>query len=76
MDVTVAEAKDRLPELISAMEGGEAVVITRLGKPVAQIAPPPPERRQVRFGTLRGKIHLKLGWDKPLSEEEFLSGDF
>ena len=38
MDVSIAEAKNRLPELIRAVEQGE-VVITRHGKPVAQIAP-------------------------------------
>ena len=35
MDVSVAEAKNRLPKLIRAVEQGEAVVITRNGKPVA-----------------------------------------
>ena len=39
MDVSIAEAKNRLPELIRAVEQGEEVVITRHGKPVAQIAP-------------------------------------
>jgi prevent-host-death family protein len=76
MDVSIAEAKNRLPELIRAVEGGEQVVITRHGKPVAQIAPPPPARRQVRYDTMRGRIHMKPGWDRPLTEDEFLSGDF
>jgi prevent-host-death family protein len=39
MDVNVAEAKNRLPELIRLMENGE-IVITRHGKPVAQIIGP------------------------------------
>lgn len=76
MDVSIAEAKDRLSELIRAVEGGEQVVITRHGKPVAQITPPPPPRRVVRFGTMRGRIHMKPGWDRPLTVDEFLSGDF
>lgn len=41
MEVSIAEAKNRLPELIRAVENGEKVVITRHGKPVAQITPPP-----------------------------------
>ena len=35
MDVSIAEAKNRLPELIRAVEEGGKVVITRHGKPVA-----------------------------------------
>jgi antitoxin (DNA-binding transcriptional repressor) of toxin-antitoxin stability system len=76
MDVSIAEAKNRLPELIRAVEGGEKVVITRHGKPVAQLARPPAARRRVRFGAMRGRIHLKPGWDRPLTEDQFLSGDF
>lgn len=72
MDVSVAEAKNRLPELIRAMEGGETVVITRHGKPVAQIAPPPPGRRTIRWGTMRDRIKLLPGWDDPITEEELL----
>jgi prevent-host-death family protein len=50
MEVSTAEAKNRVPELIRIVEGGEQVVITRHGRPVAQIAPPPPERRKPRLG--------------------------
>jgi prevent-host-death family protein len=76
MDVSIAQAKNRLTELIRAVEDGEQVIITRHGKPVAQIAPPPPARRKIQWGTMRGRIHLKPGWDRPLTEDEFLSGDF
>jgi len=50
MDVSVAEAKRRLPELIHAMEEGEKIVITRHGKPVAQLAPPPLRAAQGAVG--------------------------
>lgn len=42
---TVAEAKNKLPELIKRAEKGEDVVITRHGQPVAEIRPiqPPPK---------------------------------
>jgi prevent-host-death family protein len=76
MDVSIAEAKNRLTQLIRAVENGERVVITRNGKPVAQLAPPPPERRQVRLGTMRGRIHLQPGWDKPMTLDEFMAGEF
>jgi prevent-host-death family protein len=75
MDVSVAEAKNRLPELIRLVETGEPIIITRHGKPVAQLLPPPPERRQVRYGTMRGRIHVSPGALDPIDEDRFLRGD-
>ena len=66
MDVSIVEAKNRLPELIRAVEEGEKVVITRHGKPVAQLSPPPPERRPVRLGGMKDRIQLLPGWDAPI----------
>ena len=75
MDVSIAEAKNRLSELIRAVEGGEGVVITRHGKPVARLAPPPPERRRVRLGAMKDRIHLLPGWDDPIDLDRFLAGE-
>jgi prevent-host-death family protein len=75
MDVSIVEAKNRLPELIRAVEQGEKVVITRHGKPVAQLGPPPPERRPVRLGGMRDRIELLPGFDAPIDLERFLDGD-
>ncbi|MGA9070070.1 MAG: type II toxin-antitoxin system prevent-host-death family antitoxin [Terracidiphilus sp.] len=72
MDVSIAEAKNRFTDLIRIVADGEQVVITRHGRPVAQIAPPPPERRKVRLGGMKGKIRLLPGWDDPITEEELL----
>ena len=78
MNVAIADAQDQLSELIQAVEQGQEVVITRDGTPVAQLtpAPLPPKRGQVRLGTMRDRIKLKPGWDRPLSLEEFLQGGF
>lgn len=75
MDVSTAEAKNRLPELIRAVEGGERVIITRHGQPVAELGPPPPKRRKVRLGTMKGRIRLLPGWDAPVDLDKFLEGD-
>ena len=72
MEVSTAEAKNRLPELIRAVEDGEQVVITRHGRPVAQIAPPPPALRKPVLGGMKGRIRLLPGWDDPMTEEELL----
>jgi len=74
MDVSIAEAKNRLTQLVRAVEEGEPVVITRNGKPVAQLTPPP-ERRKLLFGSMRGRIRLLPGWDDPVDLDRFLAGD-
>lgn len=74
MDVSIAEAKNRLSQLVRAAEGGESVVITRNGRPVAQLTPAPARRRTVRLGGMRGRIRLLSGWDKPIDIDRFLAG--
>lgn len=75
MDVSVAEAKNQLSQLVRAVESGESVVITRNGRPVAQLVPAPAARRKVRLGGMRGKIDLPPGWDDPVDLDRFLNGD-
>jgi prevent-host-death family protein len=75
MDVSIDEAKHRLAELICAVENGEQVVITRQGKPVAQIAPPRSERPRVRLGGMKHRIQLLPGWDAPVDPDRFSAGD-
>jgi prevent-host-death family protein len=74
MEISVAEAKNHFSELLRSVAEGDNVVITRNGKPVAQLVPAPPYKRVVRFGTLRGRIHLKPGWDDPIDVDQFLAG--
>jgi prevent-host-death family protein len=72
MKVSVADAKNKLPELIRAVEDGDSVTICRRGVPVADIVrTKEPRRRGRRLGTLRGKIEvIDPGWWKPLTDEE------
>jgi len=74
MDVSIAEAKNRLSQLVRAAEGGEEVLITRNGRPVAQLVPAPAKRRKVRLGGMRGQIRLLPGWDQPIDLDRFLEG--
>ena len=73
MDVTILEARSRFQELIQAVEAGDQVIITRDGKPVAQLTKAPPDvvlapkkRRKVRLGTMKDRIKLLPGWDAPM----------
>jgi prevent-host-death family protein len=75
MDISIVEAKNRLTQLIRAVEQGESIVITRNGTPVAQIAPPPPKRRPVRFDGMKDRIRLSPGWDDAIDLDRFLEGE-
>jgi prevent-host-death family protein len=75
MDFSIAEAKNKLPLLIRAVEEGKKIVITRHGKPVAQLTAPPAERRQVRLGEMKDRIQLLPGWDDPIDVDDFLGDD-
>jgi prevent-host-death family protein len=79
MKISVADAKNRLPELIKAVEDGESVTICRRGTPVVDIvrtAKASPEKP--KFGTLKASITVHdPAWWKPMTEEEadaFLNG--
>jgi prevent-host-death family protein len=79
MKVSVADAKNKLPELIRAVEDGEQVTICRRGTPVADIVRTKQPARQKRvLGTLKGKIQiLDPNWWKPMTDKEvdaFLGG--
>ena len=72
MQVSVADAKNKLPELIKAVEGGEPVTICRRGVPVVDIVrTKKPTRKKRTLGTLKGKIEiLDPNWWKPMTDEE------
>lgn len=50
---TVAEAKAHLSKLPARVENGEALVITRRGRPVAQLSPIRPVKRAPDWQAIR-----------------------
>jgi prevent-host-death family protein len=68
MQVSVTDAKKKLPELIKAVEDGKPVTICRLGVPVVDIVcTKEPARKKRTLGTLRGKIQvLDQDWWKSM----------
>ena len=68
INVPVAEAKNRLSELISRVEAGEEIAVTRRGKPVVRLVPAEAvdagaQRSRVveafrQLGLLRRDVHL------------------
>jgi prevent-host-death family protein len=80
MKVSVADAKNKLPELIKAVEDGESVTICRRGKPVVDIVRTAKASRRPKFGTLKGKIIVNdPNWWKPMTDkelDEFVEGRY
>lgn len=79
MQVSVADAKNKLPELIKAAENGEPVTICRRGVPVVDLVrTKKPKRKKRILGTLKGKIQIiDQNWWKPMANNEveaFLAG--
>jgi prevent-host-death family protein len=81
MKVSVADAKNKLPALIKAVENGETVTICRRGVPAVDLVrSKAPTRRKPKLGTLRDKIKIHdPDWWKPMTDEEveaFLEGRY
>jgi prevent-host-death family protein len=55
------EAKTHLAELLDRVERGESVTITRHGKPVAQLVPPPPAQERSRSDVIRDLLDFGKG---------------
>ena len=80
MKVSVAEAKNKLTQLIAAVEKGERVTICRHGKPVVDLVQTQGERKAPEFGTLKGKIKIfDPDWARPMTDDEvdaFIEGRY
>lgn len=79
MQFSVADAKNKLPELIKAAENGEPVTICRRGVPVVDLVrTKEPSGKKRTLGTLKGQIEIvDADWWKPMTDreaEDFLSG--
>jgi antitoxin (DNA-binding transcriptional repressor) of toxin-antitoxin stability system len=66
--VGVHEAKTHLSRLIEDVTAGEEIVITRRGKAVASLGPPP-EPTPLRFGIDEGRFVVPEDFDDPLPDE-------
>ncbi len=78
MRVSVAEAKNKLTQLIQAVEKGERVTVCRHGKPVVDIVPTgTAERKKRTFGGFKDTIIVRdPDWNRPQNDvEAWLRGD-
>jgi prevent-host-death family protein len=72
MKISVADAKNRLPELVRAVEDGGSVTICRRGTPVVDIVRTEQAvGEKPAFGTLAAKVAVHdPEWWKPMKEDQ------
>ncbi len=78
MTYTIAQAKNRLPELIKQAEAGARITITKRGIPVVEIVRKAEESRSKPvFGVLGNKkIVIDADWARPQEDmKEWLAGN-
>lgn len=59
------EAKTRLSELLDQVDQGTVYLITKHGRPVAELRPPERES-SLKFGSDAGKITMSEDFDAPI----------
>lgn len=69
--VSVSTAKAQWSRLLALVERGERIVLARTGRPVAVLAPLPPQQRPRTPGLDRGEVvvHSDFGDPPPEFEE-------
>lgn len=71
MDVSVAYAKNKLSELLKAVEAGETVTVRRYNKPIAIMSPIEAASRSApKFGMGKNVKILDPEWAKPMTKKQ------
>ena len=66
-EIGAFEAKTRLSELLDRVDKGAVYVITKRGRPVAELRRAAP-KRQLLFGSDAGRITIAEDFDAPLPD--------
>jgi prevent-host-death family protein len=72
-EIGAFEAKSRLSELLERVGRGQVYVITRRGRPVAELRPVP-GRTTLHFGIDKGRITIGEDFDAPLPDMQEYGG--
>ena len=52
---TLTEAKAHFSEIVAAANGGEEIVLTKMGKETARLVPPKTKKKKSLLGCMQGK---------------------
>ena len=62
------EAKTHFSSLLEKAHKGTVIIVTRRGKPVAQLGPTDDRMTRPVFGSAKGKIRIEDDFDAPLED--------
>lgn len=62
------EAKTHFSELLEKARQGTVFIVTRRGKPVAQLGPTDASSRRPVFGAAAGRVTMESDFEEPLEE--------
>jgi prevent-host-death family protein len=71
--VDVHKAKIQFSRLVKLAAGGEEIIITKSGKPIARLVSYETKGATRRPGAMRGKIRIKKNFGEPLPKEQLAS---
>ncbi len=71
-EIAASEAKTHLPQLLDEVERGEALIITRHGRPIARLVPER-DQRQDEIGAAIDAIRIRRGKAPAATAAEILS---
>ncbi len=66
--VGTIEARLHFSRLLDKAHQGTVIILTRRGKPVAQLGPADDRVAHPVFGSAKGKIHIAHDFDEPLDD--------
>ena len=69
VQVNLHEAKSKFSNLIDQAIGGEEVIFTKSGKPVAKLVPFANPAQNRKSGSAKGKLIISDDFDAPLPDE-------
>ena len=67
--INIYEAKTRLSQLVDQAAAGEDVVVSRNGKPLVRITRLDAPKRRIKFGVLKGRLHVPADFDAALPDD-------
>lgn len=67
--LNIYEVKTNLSKLVDQAHNGETIIIAKSGKPWAKIIPFDEQKKQFKFGTMKGKIKIADDFNEPLPDE-------
>ena len=68
-EVGTYEAKTHFSKLLEDVQAGTKIIVTRHGKPVAEITPPHPLPKKAKFGCAKSpNFYMAEDFDAPLEE--------